>query len=307
MSSPAHVPATVAELPPMPAPSGASALLLLLFMPAVAAWDVLAVQLYLGDRVRPLTMLMVGALALFVYALNGLTDAAEDSVNDAVRAAALRRHAFWTLGSATSVLLAVGSALWGRGELHALYLFLAAIGVAYSLRVLPWPTKRGLVWVRLKDIVFIKNLTIAGTWAAAVFVAPLLDVRVAAARPGVLTLVGLSYAALLLVNSIYSDMRDEIGDRQASVSTLPVRFGASICHRGIFIAMSVWATFLLWCLVSRVIDVRHFLLLSAAAVVYPLTVWLVTERWGFNRTASNCVIELGDFLFALGLMALAIS
>jgi predicted neutral ceramidase superfamily lipid hydrolase len=91
------------------------------------------------------------------------------------------------------------------------------------------------------------------------------------------------------------------------VSTLPVRFGASSCHRGIFIAMSVWATVLLWCLVSRVIDIRHFLLLSAAALVYPLTVWLVTERWGFNRTASNCVIELGDFLFALGLMMLAIS
>ena len=79
---------------------------------------------------RPLTMLMVGALALFVYALNGLTDAAEDGVTDAVRAAALRRHAFWTLGSASSVLLAVGSTLWGRGELHALYPFLAALGFA---------------------------------------------------------------------------------------------------------------------------------------------------------------------------------
>jgi 4-hydroxybenzoate polyprenyltransferase len=284
-----------------------SALLLLLFMPAVAAWDVLAVQLYLGDRIRPLTMLMVGALALFVYALNGLTDAAEDEVNDAVRAAALRQHAFWTLGSAASVLLGVGWALWGRGELHALYLCLCVVGVAYSARVLPWPTQRGLQWVRLKDIAFIKNLTIASTWAAAVFVAPLLDVRVAAAKPFVLALVGVSYAALLLVNSIYSDMRDETGDRQAKVSTLPVRFGASRCHRGIFIAMSAWATFLLGCLVSRVIDARHFLLLSAAALGYPLTVWLVTERWGFNRTAANCVIELGDFLFALGLMTLAIA
>jgi hypothetical protein len=291
----------------MPTPSGGSALLLLLFMPAVAAWDVLAVQLYLGDRVRPLTMMMVGALALFVYALNGLTDAAEDGVNDAVRAAALRRHAFWTLGSATSVLLAVGSALWARGELHALYLVLIASGVAYSVRVLPWPAKRGLEWVRLKDIALLKNVTIAGTWTAAVFVAPLLDVRVAPARPAVLTLVGLGYAALLLVNSIYCDMRDELGDREARVSTLPVRFGVASCHRGIFIAMSVWTTFLVWCLATQVLDARHFLLLSAASLVYPLTVWLVTERWGFNRTASNCVIELGDFLFALGLMALAMA
>jgi hypothetical protein len=307
MSSSAQVSAAVAESPPTPAPSGTSALLLLLFMPAVAAWDVLAVQLYLADRIRPLTMLMVGALALFVYALNGLTDAAEDGVNDAVRAVALRRHAFWTLGLATSVLLVVGWGLWGRGELHALYLLLCALGVVYSVRLLPFPTKRGLEWVRLKDIAFIKNLTISSTWAAAVFAAPWLDVRVAAARPFVFTLVGVSYAALLLVNSIYSDMRDEPGDRQAKVSTLPVRFGAASCHRGIFIAMSVWATFLLWCFASGVIDARHFLLMCSAALAYPLTVWLVTERWGFNRTASNCVIELGDFLFALGLMALSIS
>lgn len=282
-------------------------MLLLLFMPAVAAWDVLAVQLYLGDRVRPLTMLMVGALALLVYALNGLTDAAEDEVNDAVRAAALRRHAFWTLGSALLVLLGAGSALWRRGQLHAVYPLLIAVGVAYSVRVVPWPSKRGLGWVRLKDVVLLKNLAIGCTWAGAVFLAPLLDLPVGTARPGVLTLVGLSYAALLVVNSIYSDMRDETGDRQAGVRTLPVRFGVSSCHRGIFIAMSAWAALLLSCFASGLIDGGHLLLLSVSALGYPLTVWLATERWGLERNASSYVIECADLVFGLGLMALATS
>lgn len=282
-------------------------MLLLLFMPAVAAWDVLAVQLYLGDRVRPLTMLMVGALALLVYALNGLTDATEDEVNDAVRAAALRRHASWTLGSATLVLLGAGAVLWGRGQLHAVYPLLIAAGVAYSVRVVPWPTKRGLGWARLKDVVLLKNLTIGATWAAAVFVAPVLDLPGPTARPGVLAIVGLSYAALMVINSIYCDMRDEPGDRRAGVSTLPVRFGVSSCHRGIFIAMSAWSALLAGCFASGVIDGRHFVLLSASALAYPLTVWLATERWALARATSSYVIESADLVFGLGLMALAIS
>lgn len=281
-------------------------MLLLLFMPAVAAWDVLAVELYLGDRIRPLTMLMVGALALFIYALNGLTDAAEDAVNDAVRAAALRRHAFWTLGSASLMLLGAGAGLWRRGELHAIYALLIAVGVSYSLRVIPWPSKSGLAWVRLKDVVLLKNVTIGCTWAGAAFVAPLLDSPGTPTRPAVLTLVGLSYAALVTINSIYSDMRDEPGDRQAGVKTLPVRFGASSCHRGIFVAMSVWTVLLLRCFADGLLDGRHFLLLSASALAYPLTVWLATVRWRLSRTAANCVIESADLLFALGLMALTI-
>jgi 4-hydroxybenzoate polyprenyltransferase len=250
---------------------------------------------------------MVAALALLVYALNGLTDAAEDEVNDPVRAAALRRHAFWTLGSATLVLLGAGSVLSGRGQLHAVYPLLIAVGVAYSVRVVPWPSKRGLAWTRLKDVVLLKNLAIGGTWTAAVFVAPLLDLPVAPARPGVLALVGCGYAALMIVNSIYCDMRDEPGDRQAGVRTLPVRFGVSSCHRGIFIAMSVWAALLLLCFASGLIDGRHLLLLSASALGYPLTVWLATEHWGLERPASSYVIECADLVFALGLMALATS
>lgn len=306
MSSPAQAPADVAEPSPRPAPSGGSALLLLLLMPAVAAWDVLAVQLYLGGGVRPVTMLMVGALALFVYALNGLSDAAEDGVNDALRATTLRSHVFWTLGSATLALLAAGFELWRRGQLHAVYPLWMALGVAYSFRVVPWPSQRGLQWRRLKDVVLLKNLVIGATWAGAVFVAPLLDSPVAPARRGVLALVGVSYGALVIINSIYCDMRDEAGDRQANVTTLPVRFGVSRCHRGIFIAMGAWTALLLTCWAMGVLDASHCLLLSASALLYPLSVWLATERWRIGRTASNYLIESADFLFALGLIALAL-
>ena len=275
-------------------------------MPAVAAWDVLAVQLYLGAGVRPLTMLMVGALALFVYALNGLSDAAEDSVNDALRAATLRSHAFWTLGSATLALLGAGYELWRRGQLHAVYPLWMALGVAYSFRIVPWPSQRGLQWRRLKDVLLLKNLVIGATWAGAVFVAPLLDAPVTPARRGVLALVGVSYCALVVVNSVYCDMRDEAGDRQANVTTLPVKFGAARCHRGIFIAMSAWTALLLSCFTFQLIDGPHCLLLSASALAYPLSVWLATERWRIGRTASNYLIESADLLFALGLITLTL-
>ncbi|MEN9578118.1 MAG: hypothetical protein RJA70_1127 [Pseudomonadota bacterium] len=296
----------VVEIPQKQATAGVAALLLLLLMPAMAALDVLAVELYLGDRVRPLTLLMVGALALFVYALNGLTDSAEDAVNDPVGSAGRRQHAFWTLGSSTSVLVGAGSVMWGRGELSPIYAVLIAVGVVYSVRVVPWPSARGVRWVRLKDVVLLKNLAIGGTWAAAVFAVPVIELPFAPAKPQVLALVGLGYAAISAVNSIYSDMRDEAGDRQAGVNTLPVRFGASNCHRGIFIAMSAWVALLLWCFASGVIDGGHLWLLSSAALGYPLTVWWTKEHLRLSRTACNYVVETSDLLFCLGLLVLAI-
>lgn len=300
-SSSARIVATA----PIHASSGLAGFQLLLILPALAAFDVLAVERYLGDRARPLTIIMVAALALFAYALNGLTDAAEDAVNDAAGSDARRRHATWTLGSATCALLGTGALLWGRGELHAIYALLMAIGILYSVRVIPWPSTQGLKWVRLKDIVLVKNLAIGGTWAGAAFVAPLMDLPFAPGKPLAFAIVGLGYFALTVVNSIYSDLRDEAGDRQAGINTLPVRFGAAACHRGIFMAMGAWTLVLLWCRATGLLDTGPFLLLSAAALGYPLAVWLTTQRLRLGRASSNYVIESCDLLFALGLLALA--
>jgi hypothetical protein len=77
-------------------------MMLHLLTPVAASLSVLGAQIYLGGGVRPMTILMVAALTLFIYSLNGVSDAVEDGVNDAGRAAMLRRSGWWTIGASGS-------------------------------------------------------------------------------------------------------------------------------------------------------------------------------------------------------------
>ena len=288
-----------------PATSAAGAVLLLLLMPAVAASVVLGVQLYLGGGVRYPTMMMVASLALFIYAANGLSDSAEDAVNDLVRAVALRRHAFWTLALSGAGLAIAGLLLAVSQKLHAIYALVLIVGIAYSFRVIPHPLGGGRLPVRLKDIPLVKNVSIGATWATAAFLGPVLDLDTPPGSPARVALVGVSYALLAAVNSLFCDARDERGDRAGNVLTLPVKFGAERCFRGTLVVMAVWTAFLGAAFVRGVLDARHLVFLASAALGYPVAVWLVVTKLRPSQAVSNGVIESCDILFTLGLIALS--
>jgi 4-hydroxybenzoate polyprenyltransferase len=264
------------------------------------------VQLYLGTGIQPLTMIMVAALALFTYALNGLSDEAEDNYNDRARAAALRRSSWWTVGGSVTAMAVAGGLLASRDRFHPLYPLLMAVGVAYSFRIIPRPRRSGFEWLRLKDVLLVKNLTIGATWASAVFIGPWLDLTRPVAAPVTVIIVAVGYALLVVVNSIFCDLRDEAGDRLASVYTVAVRFGGEGCYRAIFVAMSLWSAVLMTFFALNHLDGRHLVFLATSALGYPLAVWFSTRRFDLRQGHVNCVIESSDFFFALGLMALSI-
>lgn len=288
-----------------PRGSGAGALVLLLFMPAVAGSVVLGVQLYLGAGVSYPTLLMVASLALFIYAANGLSDGVEDTANDAARAVALRRSALWTLAVATTGLSIAGLLLTRSGKLHAIYALVLLVGIAYSFRIIPHPLGGARPRLRLKDVPLLKNVSIGATWAGAAFLGPVLDLDVSLEAPARVAIVGLGYALMVAVNSLFCDIRDERGDRSAQIQTLPVRFGAARCFRGTFVVMSLWTAFVAGAFAAGVLDLRHVVLLAASALGYPLAVWLVVTKLRPRLAISNAVIESSDVAFALGLIALS--
>jgi hypothetical protein len=104
-------------------------------------------------------------------------------------------------------MLVVGALLERSGRLHVVYPLMALVGTLYSFRLLPWSSGERIRWLRLKDILFVKNLAIGVSWTSAVFVAPLLDVR--QSRPGVAAaaIVANSYGLLIVENSIFCDLR----------------------------------------------------------------------------------------------------
>lgn len=286
------------------ATSAAGAVLLLLMMPAVAASVVLAVQSYLGGGFNYSTVMMVASLALFIYAANGLSDGAEDAANDFIRAAALRSSAVWTLALSGSGLAASSLLLAADGKLHAIYGLVLLVGIIYSFRVIPHPRGGGRAPVRLKDLPLAKNVSIGVAWAGAAFLGPVLDLGAPPDSPGRVALLGVGYGLMIGVNSLFCDVRDEPGDRAGGVQTLPVKYGAKRCFRGTFVLMAAWTTVLAVAFGRGVLDARHLLFLSSAALGYPAIVWLMVTKVRPSQAVANGVIESSDIFFALGLLAL---
>lgn len=286
------------------ATSAAAAVLLLLMMPAVAAGVVLGAQSYLGGGFNYPAVIMVASLALFIYAANGLSDGAEDAVNDVIRAAALRHSAVWTLALSGAGLAASSLLLALRGKLHALYALVLLVGIIYSFRVIPHPRGGGRAPLRLKDLPLAKNVSIGVAWAGAAFLGPVLDLESPLDSPGRVALVGIGYGLMIGVNSLFCDVRDERGDRASSVQTLPVRYGAERCFCGTFVLMAAWTTLLAVAFGRGVLDVRHLLFLSSAALGYPAIVWFIVTKLRPSQGVANGVIESADIFFALGLFAL---
>ncbi|MEP7052020.1 MAG: UbiA family prenyltransferase [Pseudomonadota bacterium] len=289
-----------------PARNDWGALLLLLSMPFVAGVCVISVQIYLGEGVKPLTVVMVAALALFIYALNGLSDGAEDAINDERRAATLRANAWWTLGVSSLAVVVAGVLLLLRGRLHLLYPILMLVGVAYSFRVIPAFSGSGLRRFRLKDVPFVKNLSIGCTWAGAVFLGPLLDTEGTRHSFGRLAILGASYAIIAVENSMFCDLRDELGDREAGVRTVVGYLGRSRTFTAIFVSNLLWSTLVGTSFAFAIVNGATAAFLTVLAIGYPFAVWLATERFAVRRGVANGIIESSAVIFALGLVVLGL-
>jgi 4-hydroxybenzoate polyprenyltransferase len=288
------------------APGFSNALAMLLLMPAIAASCVIVVQIYLDQSVGLLPALPVAALALMIYALNGVSDRAEDRLNDPAKANALAQNG-WPLIAVASAALLVSAILLARtGRLHIVYGLILVAGLFYSFRLVPWyQPSRGLTRLRLKDVLLLKNLSVGLTWAASVFVVPIMDHPSAPPAPGYWVLAA-GYGFLATMNSVFSDLKDQAGDRAAGVLTLPVVVGAPRCFRLMMGAAGLWLLLLVGAYVGpRWIDGGAFIFLAMMSLGYPALVWAAREGNLVPRSAVAYVIEASDPIFMLGLLLLA--
>jgi 4-hydroxybenzoate polyprenyltransferase len=283
-----------------------SAVAILLLMPAIAASCVIVVQIFLGQSVGVFPAMPVAALALMIYGLNGVSDRAEDRLNDPTKADALVQNG-WRLIAVASAALLVSAILLARlGRLHVVYGLILATGFIYSFRLLPWyQPGLGVKRLRLKDVLLLKNLTIGVTWTASVFVVPIVDDPSAAPAPAYWVLAA-GYGFLVTMNSVFSDLKDQAGDRAAGVLTLPVALGARRCFQLMIGAAGLWLFLLAGVYLGpRWIDGAAFVFLAMMSLGYPALVWAAREGKLVPRHAVAYVIEASDPLFMLGLLLLA--
>jgi 4-hydroxybenzoate polyprenyltransferase len=213
------------------------------------------------------------------YNLNRLTDLDEDSINAPDRADYVRKHH-------TRVLLTVigsgGAALLFASfcDLFAVFVIFLAIcvGCLYSVRILRF---------RLKDVLVVKNATIAGT---CVICAALLPLAVHFSSYIAISLIAYFVFIKVFINTVLFDVRDVEGDRLAGAATIPVSLGRQKT-RGLLLGLN--STLLPWIAISIFQGLFYrYIAILAASVVYGF--WYILRLCRDGATIHKSVDLLVD-------------
>lgn len=105
------------------------------------------------------------------------------------------------------------------------HIILVAAGILYSLKLIPkWKTG-SLCFIRMKEILFVKNLSVSLLWGIMPFAIAGSQPASAAPETADLTVVVLAFCMTTLINTTTCDVRDADGDRQVGIVTVATKFG----------------------------------------------------------------------------------
>ncbi|MCZ7399381.1 MAG: UbiA family prenyltransferase [Candidatus Methanoperedens sp.] len=160
-------------------------------------------------------LLIASSLCIFsIYSLNKLSDMKEDLINNPERVGFIEKYKniiiFAVIASFIASLLI--SFLQNPFAI-IIMLFPFLMGIFYSIKVSNF---------RLKDIVGIKNFTVAVSWAV---IGAFLPLAVYFSDFILISLIFYFFFIRVFLGSIASDVRDIEGDRASGVRTIPVVFG----------------------------------------------------------------------------------
>lgn len=267
---------------------------------AVGVW---IVQVLAGLPREPEPIVAVFLVFFAIYAIDRVAAEPDtDALNHPERERFTRRHARKLLGLCA---VAYGAALvlalrGGLGRVLILALPLVAI-LLYSFPFVPRPMARWLGFSRLKEILVIKNMVMAGTFATVLVLAPL--PAQGASVPWTLTALWGFLFVRFFINSVVFDMRDEPGDRLKGIQTIPVVLGGGRTRQLLHALNLALGVFLL---AMPVLDLGPPAV-AALAVGTPLTGWYL---WRFVRTRSLhflCDVVVDGELYVAGLALLLVT
>ncbi|MBO3842889.1 MAG: UbiA family prenyltransferase [Candidatus Brockarchaeota archaeon] len=145
---------------------------------------------------------------------------------------------------------------------------------------------------RLKDILGVKNLTLATAWAAVPTLVPILvKAGPAGARGVLLSLMIFSFIFVkAMINTILFDVRDVRGDSSAGVRTLPVVLGVKAVYR-LLILLNM--TLVLWVIACGLLGFfLPYLPILAANLLY--TFWYIhffTRNLSKKRILTDLLVD----------------
>jgi 4-hydroxybenzoate polyprenyltransferase len=159
--------------------------------------------------------------------------------------------------------------------------------------------------IRFKDLLLLKNVVVALIWTSAFFLASALYATSPIHISVGFVVLGVGYFIACFADVLFSDFRDEYGDRAAGIDTLPVRYGVQRCYLGIATLSCSWLVVATWLWARDVIDTGHLFALLALNALYPSVVYWLRERLRASREVVDYAIESSGPLLIVCLIALS--
>jgi 4-hydroxybenzoate polyprenyltransferase len=239
-----------------------------------------------------------------IYLLNRYTDLNEDFANDTARMIFLmHKNTLYPIG--ITLLIVSGAFLVLDEKITPYHFILLFTGVAYSFPLIPWYKRnKGLLFVKLKQIPLVKNVTVALLWGFSIFLIPVLFTQTRLTNWSTVALLISAQILATLSNTLFSDIRDEVGDRIAGNMTLPVMAGPIATYVTIVAMNSAWILFSLALYVLGLIDSGHFFFFLLVAL-YPAVYICAYHIGQFSKGVIDILGDLQLLLFAGGLFVLS--
>jgi 4-hydroxybenzoate polyprenyltransferase len=265
---------------------------------------IFSVQRYLGLGFQPLNCLSFMGIIFGIYTLNRFTDTEEDFTNDLGRLLFFQSKRIFLVLAGTSLAASFGVLLYME-KLNWMHIVLLAMGFGYSYRLVPWYSGTdGFRFLRIKEMTFLKNLSVSFLWGASVFVVPILYSGQAAVDGKLVLLLSAGLFLSTLNNTLFDDILDEAGDRVAGIRTLPTTWGGRNSQFMLMALDSIWLAMVaaLWSF-GR-IGAGHAAFLAFLGL-YPFLYIFLHMRGKAKKSLIDLLSETDLLFFALGMLLLS--
>jgi len=265
---------------------------------------IFAVQRYLGLPFDAASSLSFMGIIFGVYTLNRFTDAVEDFANDLGRFLFFqRKRTFFYLGI-LALAASVGTLVAER-KLNGMHLLLLTMGPGYSYRLIPWYSPAGgFRLVRIKEMIFLKNLSVSLLWGASVFLVPILGSGRGIAEAFPIWMLAAGFFLSTLNNTLFDDILDEPGDRAAGIKTLPTTWGPKRSHFFLMALDAAWIALIAVLMAQGRLDGTHGAFLAFLGL-YPFLYLSLNLAGGARKNAAGWLAEADLLFFAFGMLWLS--
>ena len=233
---------------------------------------------FLDSTIIWLPLLLASFLVTFsVYGLNKFTDKAEDSINRPETWP--RASGYYLVFSILSMALGFLIGIWE--DIFAFFVLCAPviIGVIYSVRI-----SKSIP--RLKEIVGVKSLVVAASWALTGSLLP--DAFFTTALQ-IIAIVFVFVFIRVFVGATLCDFLDMNGDLASGVETIPIRLGRNKTKK-LLVTLNTFGMLLpIYCLATGVL-IRFVPVLLFGVLYGYLAIWFFFKK-NFSRFAGGLMLD----------------